>query len=100
MISANVLEVPNLETTQPEDRIGGVGGVIDSVAVRTQVRLTRDDDQKTVFRGDDAACRYPEALDMSVLGRDVLDLFVVIVDRRAEIVAIIGGQHRYTIQRR
>ena len=40
-----------------------------------------------------------EALDMSVLGRDILDMFAVIVDRRGVVVAIVGGQHRYTIDR-
>ena len=45
------------------------------------------------------ACTQHEALDMSVLGRDLLEMFAVIVDRRADVVAIIGGQHRYTIHR-
>ncbi len=99
VISANVLATLNLETAQPQDRIGGVGGLVDSVNVQTQIRLTRDDRQKAVFRGNYAACTQHEALDMSVLGRDVLEMFAVIVDRRAEMVAIIGGQHRYSIQR-
>jgi len=99
VISANVLEGLNLDTTEPRDRIGGVGGLVDSVNVRTQIRLTRDDGQKVIFHGEYAACTDHEALDMTVLGRDVLEMFAVIVDRRAEVVAIIGGQHRYTVHR-
>ena len=98
VISANVLEALNLDATAPRDRIGGVGGLVDSVNLRTQIRLTRDDGQHALFRGDYAACTDHEALDMSVLGRDLLEMFAVIVDRRADVVAVIGGQHRYTIQ--
>ena len=97
VLSANILEALNLRVVEPQNRIGGVGGLVDSVEVRTQIRLTRDDGQRAVFRGDYAACTHHEALDMSVLGRDLLEMFAVIVDRRAEIVAIVGGQHRYTI---
>ena len=41
-----------------------------------------------------------EALDMSVLGRDILDMFSLIVDRRAGVVAILGGQHYYLVQQK
>ena len=99
VISANVLEGLNLVTTEPRDRIGGVGGLVDSVNVRTQIRLTRDDGEKVVFRGDYVACTDHEALDMTVMGRDLLEMFAVIVDRRVDVVTIIGGQHRYTIER-
>jgi predicted aspartyl protease len=99
VISANVLEMLKLETTAPLDRIAGVGGLVDSVNVNTQISLTRDDGRKAVFRGNYAACIDHESLDMSVLGRDILDMFAVIVDRRGVVVAIVGGQHRYTIDR-
>jgi predicted aspartyl protease len=99
VISANVLEMLKLKTTATPDRIGGVGGLVDSVNVNTQIRLTRDDKERVVFRGSYAACIDQEALDMSVLGRDILDLFAVIVDRRGVVVAIVGGKHRYIIDR-
>ncbi len=99
VISANVLETLSLDTSQPHDRIAGVGGIVDSVNVRTQIRLTRDDGLKAVFRGNFAACTEHETLDMSVLGRDLLELFAVIVDRGADLVTIIGAQHRYSIHR-
>jgi predicted aspartyl protease len=99
VISANVLEALNLRAAEPRDRIGGVGGLVDSVNVRTQIMLTRNDGQKATFRGDYVACTEVEALDMTVLGRDLLDMFAVIVDRRADVVALIGGQHSYTVHR-
>jgi hypothetical protein len=35
---------------------------------------------------------------MSVLGRDILDMFALIIDRRADVIALIGDRHDYTIQ--
>jgi hypothetical protein len=100
VISADVLRTLGLQCAQPADRIGGVGGLADSVDVTTQIRLTRDDGQWITLRGTYAACLQTEALDMSVLGRDVLDLFAVIVDRAADRVVLLHGSHSYAIQRR
>ena len=97
VISANVLESLNVQPTAPQDRIGGIGGLVDSVSVNTQIRLSRDDGQKAVCRGKYSACTDHEALDMSVLGRDILEMFALIVDRPADVVAMIGGQHSYMI---
>ncbi len=100
VISASVLDELALPFVQPDDRIGGVGGLVDSVNVKTQIRLTRDDGQWATLRGDYAACLHHDALDISVLGRDVLDLFAVIVDRAADRVVLLHGADGYSIQRR
>jgi hypothetical protein len=100
VISANVLESLKLDVTTARDRIGGVGGLADVVAVRTQIRLTRDDRQSAIFRGEYAACVNHESLDMSVMGRDILEMFALIMDRSANLIAIVGGNHRYTIDER
>ncbi len=97
VISANVLESLNGQTTVAQDKIGGVGGLVNSVLVDTQIRLSREDGQKATFRSQYAACTEHEDLDMSVLGRDILEMFALIVDRRADVIAIIRGQHYYTI---
>ena len=44
--SANVLESLNLRSAEPGERIGGIGGIVDSVVARTQIRLAREDDRK------------------------------------------------------
>ncbi len=97
VISADVLASLQLDLSKPRARIGGVGGLVDSVIVVTQIRLMRDDGLSAIFRGAYAACTDLDALDMSVLGRDILNMFALIVDRRADAVAIIGGNHRYTV---
>lgn len=100
VISANVLESLNLAATNPNEQIGGVGGLVESIVIETQIRMTRSDGQQATFRGEYAACLHHESLDMSVLGRDILDLFSLIVDRQSGVIALIGGHHTYTIQNR
>jgi len=69
----------------------------DCVEVATQIRLARDGGGKAVFRGRYAAFTRLEALDMSVLGRDIMQLFAVIVDRPDGVVALVRPNHRYRI---
>ena len=45
-----------------------------------------------------AACTQQEALDMSVLGCDILEMFAVIVDRSHDLVCLLGARHRYRIE--
>lgn len=100
VISADVLEKLDLEYILPVDRIGGVGGFVNSVDVRTQIQLLSDAGPWITLRGTYAACLQHEALDMSVLGRDILDLFAVIVDRSADRVLLLHGVDGYSLQRR
>ena len=99
VISASVLDELRLPFVQSEDRIGGVGGLVDSVNVTTQIRLPRGGGQWITLRGTYAACLHQEALDMSVLGRDILNIFAVIVDRAGDRVALLHGADGYVIQR-
>ncbi len=97
VLSANVLKSLRMETGPPAASIGGIGGTAEVVSVETELRFTRADSAKVLFGGDYLACTNPESLDMSVLGRDVLEMFAVIVDRRGDTVCLLGGRHRYTI---
>ena len=97
VLSANMLNGLDLPAREPEQKIGGLGGIVESVIVETVIRLTREDDLKVTFRGEYAGCTNPEALDMSVLGRDILGLFAVIVDQPRDLVCMVGGRHTYTI---
>jgi hypothetical protein len=79
------------------ERIGGIGGVVESVVVETQIRLTRENGGKVLFRGQYAGVAEVGALDMSVFGRDLTSLFVVIVDWPQQVVCLLGQRHRYAI---
>jgi hypothetical protein len=100
VLSADVLAALQLQPVGSPVRLGGVGGMTDSVVVETHIRLTHDQPGKVSFRGQFAAFDKVEALDMSVLGRDILNLFAVIIDKPGESLCLLGQQHYYTIANR
>jgi len=74
-----------------------VGGVSASLTVETQIRLPRDGNQFAIFRGQFSAVTVFESLDISILGRDILGLFSVIVDRPGDVIALIRPPQGYAI---
>ena len=97
VFSADVLAALRLSPIVTSDRIGGVGGLVASITVETQIRLTRENDGKVTLRGQYAGVTEVDALDMSVLGRDITNLFSVIVDWPRKVVSLIGQRHQYVI---
>ena len=100
VFSAATLSKLGLQSIVPQEGISGLGGLADSVVVDTQIRLTRETESTVVFHGQFAAVTKVEALDVSVLGRDLTGLFAVIVDQPGDVVCLVGQQHQYTIARR
>ncbi len=66
--------------------------------MQTTIRLMKDTGEKIQLRGVFPAFPDPEALDTSLPGRDVLDLFAVIVDRPGNWVCLLNQHHHYVIQ--
>lgn len=97
VLSADILTALRFQPTVVEDHLGGVGGVVSAVIVETHIRLTRENNGKALFRGQYAGVLEAEALDMSVLGRDITNLFTVIVDWPRHVVCLLGQRHQYTI---
>lgn len=98
VLSAATLAKLGLQAVAVQEGISGVGGIVDAVIVATQIQLTHEDAGNVVFRGQYAAVTELEALDISVLGRDITDLFAVIVDRLHDVVCLLGQRHRYSIE--
>ena len=97
VFSAATLSKLGLQPIVVQERLGGLGGLIDAVVVATQIQLTRETASKVVFRSQYAAVTAVEALDICVLGRDITGLFTVLVDQPGNIVCLLGQRHRYTI---
>ena len=97
VLSADVFSALAMRPTSPGERLAGVGGVVDSVAVETKLRLATDARGKVLLHGQYAAMTEPEALDMSVLGRDITGLFAIVVDRPGNVVCRLGQPHVYRI---
>ncbi len=97
VLSADILTALHFPHPVAQDRIGGIGGVVSTVLVETLMRLSRENDGKVIFRGQYAAVTQAATLDMSVLGRDITNLFATLVDWPRRAVYLIGQRHQYTI---
>jgi len=92
-----VLARLGLPSVPAEKPLGGVGGQAATVLVAAAINLRRADGGVAVFHGQFAAFTELEALDMSVLGRDITNLFTLIVDRPRDFVCLLGTGHQYAI---
>lgn len=77
----------------------GIGGHAGFVVVQTIVELTRDDGVPAIVRGQFSAFTDPRASDLSILGRDVLDNFDVIISRRRNEGLLLAPNHHYQVAR-
>jgi hypothetical protein len=93
-----LLSALGLEGTESHGRLSGLGGFAEATEVQTEMRFLADDGQRILFRGQFAAVIDPDALDMSILGRDITDLFAAIIDRPGNVVCLLGQHHRYRIE--
>jgi predicted aspartyl protease len=98
VFSAATVARLGLQPFPMHEGLSGVGGMASAVIIDTQMRLTREDAGKVVFRGQYAAVTELAALDISVLGRDIIGLFAVIVDQLHDVVCLLGQRHRYSIE--
>jgi hypothetical protein len=78
--------------------LNGLGGTAASVNVATAIRLSTDQGNKIVLRGQFAAVTESAALDMCVLGRDITSMFAVIVDQPQNVICLLSQRHRYRIE--
>ncbi len=100
VFAADVFQSLHLQPINSPDRLSSAGGAIQSVVLATDIRFTHDQGAKVIFKGQFAACNDLDALDMSVLGRDIINLFSLIIDRQGDRVCLVGQQHYYSIHLR
>jgi hypothetical protein len=97
VFTAGVLQALGIATTPAAEKLQGVGGGADSVIIATQIRLFRETGAAVTFDGQFAAFTDPAALDMSVLGRDITNLFGVLVDRPQDTICLVAAKHRCVV---
>jgi len=97
VFTAGFLATLALTQIPATQQLGGVGGTTPTVAIETELRVPLDGGASIKFQGRFAGFTDPGALDTCVLGRDIMNLFAVIVDRPGNIVCMIGRGHRYAI---
>jgi len=83
---------------QPGFALSGIGGTNEFVLVTTVMEFIRDDGGPVRVRGEFAGFTDPTATDLSVLGRDVLDNFDLIISRRRNEILLLAPRHQYRIE--
>jgi hypothetical protein len=99
VLSADLLRDLRLPIERPSLDFGlrGVSGGVSFVVVTTAIEFVSDDRRPATVRGGFAAFTDPRAMDMSILGRDVLDNFDVIISRRRNGVLLLAPNHQYHV---
>jgi hypothetical protein len=81
------------------ETLSGISGTSEFVLVTTVIECVQNDGGLVRIRGEFAGFTDPRATDVSVLGRDVLDNFDLIVSRRRNDVLLLAPRHRYRVDR-
>jgi Retroviral aspartyl protease len=95
--NAGTLALLGLAIQSAAAQLGGVGGAVPTVAVDTSIRFSDTNSITIVFKSRFAALTDPAALDISILGRDIINHFALIVDRPGNTVCLLRQPHRYVI---
>jgi hypothetical protein len=93
------LHLPPIPT--PDDvTVQGVGGGCGFVVVDTIMELTRDDGQPAKIKGQFAAFTDPTSSEVSILGRDILDHFDLILGREYGEILLLSPPYRFQVTSR
>lgn len=79
--------------------LSGVGGTQRFVEVSGALVFVRDDGGPATVRGTSAGFQDPSATDFSILGRDVLNNFDVILSRPRGEVLLLAPNHHYRVEK-
>ena len=101
VLSAELLKRLGVSSTAPPPDLifQGIGGSSDFVLVDIVLEFASQNGAPARFRGQFAAFTDPTATDLSILGRDVLNHFDVILSRRNNEVLLLAPNHRYRVER-
>lgn len=94
--------VPGLPAAQPPPphlTLSGIGGRAAFGVVSCTLAFPRPGAVPITIRGQLAVFAEPGAIDMCVLGRDVMSYFDLIVSWRHDTVLLVGGNDRFAVAR-
>jgi len=90
------IDVSSLPT---KDDAGGVAGTLSYYEFPAQLRLEGETNEAKIFSGNIGILTAPEISDTPVLGRDVLDHFAAIFDRRQDRILLVAEPDGYRLLR-
>ena len=82
-----------------KDNAGGVAGTLSYYEFPAQLRLEGEANEAKIFSGNIGILTVPGAPDTPILGRDVLDHFAAIFDRRRDWIMLIAEPDSYQVVR-
>jgi hypothetical protein len=99
VLGADLLKKLGFPTTQAPSgmRLQGITGGCGFVVVRTVVGLPCDDEGVANMHGEFAAFTDPSATDLSILGRDILNHFDLILSHRRKEILLLAANHQYRV---
>ena len=97
VLSPAVLRQLGHPVTLAPKQLLGVGGTVETWLVQTKLAFLRTDGQPVVIEGAYSAFQVEGALEMSVLGYDIIHLFALIVDWPGNTVCLVVPPHSYTL---
>ena len=78
--------------------LSGIGTAMQVLSVTTRLRLSLDDGTSITVNGPFFGLTDEREGELSILGRDVLGNFAVILDRPKSVIALLHGRHEYAIR--
>ena len=79
-------------------KLGGIDGPVDALTVTTQIGFVERSGGLLTVSGPFDGLTAGRDGELSILGRDVLGRFAVIVDRPGNVVCLLTDRHHYVIQ--
>ncbi len=87
----------DLKQVSIKDDVGGIGGKAPYFEYNTTL-IMKSETTGIVFAGDIGIFLEPHSGDVPLLGRDILDYFTLIFDKRQGIVLLLDETHSYEIK--
>jgi hypothetical protein len=88
-----------IEGTPADDlEFEGIGGRTPGRTLNTKFQFARTDGQTVVMNGPFAALSEPAASDLSILGRDILYNFALVMDRQSGVLCLLHGAGEYQLR--
>jgi hypothetical protein len=98
VLSADVFAALGLpQLPLPRGSVAGIGGVVPSFQIHADIHVLRDRGAPAALHGPFVAFTDPNALDISAIGRDLLNYFALIVDWQRSTVCLLNQRHGYRI---
>jgi hypothetical protein len=98
LLTAEVFAKLKLPPIGSRDRFSGVGGLQDIVQVQTKIGFRADNGHYLIYKSQYCCVTTSGTTDMPLLGRDLLDIFAVIVDRPGDRVCLLTEDHPYQVE--